>query len=59
MKMIAIAPHHWYVQPLLASYIFFGVGYCFIHAKAMREALLQDKAIRSHTFFIKKLRLGI
>ena len=21
-----------------------GVGYCFIHAKAMREAVLQDKA---------------
>ena len=39
MKMIAVAPHHWFVQPLLASYISFGVGcYCFIRTKAMREA---------------------
>ena len=43
MKMIAVAPHHWFVQPLVALYITFGVGYCFIHAKAMREAILQDK----------------
>ena len=45
MKMIAVAPHHRFVQPILALYISFGVGcYCFIHAKAMREAILQDKA---------------
>ena len=32
--MIAVAPHHWYVQPLLAFDITFGVGcYCFIYAK--------------------------
>ena len=31
--MIAIAPHPWFVQPLLASYITFGVGYCFIYSK--------------------------
>ena len=38
VKMIAVAPHHRFVQPILASYISFGVGcYCFIHAKAMRE----------------------
>ena len=28
--MIAVAPHHWYVQPPLAFHISFGVGYCFI-----------------------------
>ena len=33
MKMIAMASHLWYVQPLLAPYITFGVGYCFIHSK--------------------------
>ena len=33
MKMIAVAPHHRFVLPLLASYISFGVGYCFIHSK--------------------------
>jgi hypothetical protein len=33
MKMMAVAPHHWYVQPILAFNISFGVGYCFIHAK--------------------------
>ena len=33
MKMIAIAPHPWYVRPQLATYITFGVGYCFIHSK--------------------------
>jgi hypothetical protein len=39
MKVIAVAPHHRFVQPLLASYISFGVGcYCFIRTKAMREA---------------------
>ena len=38
MKMIAIAPHRWYVQPLLATYITFGVGYCFIHAKGNAKA---------------------
>jgi hypothetical protein len=38
VKMIAVAPHHWFVQPYLAPYITFGVGYCFIHSKAMREA---------------------
>ena len=34
MKMIAVAPHHRFVQPMLAFYISFGVGcYCFIHVK--------------------------
>ena len=47
--MIAIAPHH-----LIYTYLIFckaldivkiGVGcYCFIHAKAMREAREKDKA---------------
>ncbi|MBO5794571.1 MAG: hypothetical protein J6R11_05795 [Bacteroidaceae bacterium] len=32
-KMIAIAPHLWYVRPQLATYITFGVGYCFIRSK--------------------------
>ena len=32
-KMIAIAPHPWYVRPQLATYITFGVGYCFIRSK--------------------------
>ena len=32
MKMIAVAPHLWFVQPLLAFCITYGVGYCFIHA---------------------------
>ena len=32
-KMIAVAPHRWYVQPQLATYITFGVGYCFIYSK--------------------------
>ena len=31
--MMTVAPHHWYVQPLLATYISIGVGYCFIHSK--------------------------
>ena len=33
MKMIAMAPHHWFVQSSLGFYISFGVGYCFIHSK--------------------------
>ena len=32
MKMIAMAPHHWYVQPF-GFYISFGVGYCLINSK--------------------------
>ena len=31
MKIVAIAPHRWFVQPVVALYITFGVGYCFIH----------------------------
>ena len=42
--MIAIAPHRWYVQPLLALYITFGVGYCFIHSKGNAKAKSKDKA---------------
>ena len=59
MKMIAVASHHWFVQPSVALYITFGVGYCFIHAKAMREAILQDKAISSHTLFFIRFHRGI
>ena len=61
MRMIAVAPHHRFVQPILASYISFGVGcYCFIHAKAMREAVLQDKAdIVPTPYFLICLLLGI
>ena len=42
---MAMAPHRWYVQPILALYITFGVGcYCFIRTKAMREAREMGKA---------------
>ena len=40
MKIVTIAPHHWYVQPSLASYITFGVGYCFIHAVGNARSLI-------------------
>ena len=43
MKMIAIALHHWYVQPLLAFHITFGVGYCFIHSKGNAKTRVLDK----------------
>ena len=42
--MIAVASHRWCVQPLLALYITFGVGYCFIHAKGSAKAKSKDKA---------------
>ena len=54
-----MAPHHWFVQPVVGSYISFGVGYCFIWYKAMREASSKDKAISSHTFFFIRFPLGI
>ena len=54
-----MAPHQWFVQPKLGLYISFGVGYCFIWYKAMREASSKDKAISSHTFFFTRLYLGI
>ena len=37
VKMIAMAPHHWSVQPVVASYISFGVGYCFIQQQRQCE----------------------
>ena len=48
MKMIAIAPHHlihtYLISIRVLDIVKIGVGcYCFIHAKAMREAVLQDK----------------
>ena len=33
MKIVAVAPHRWFVQPVVALYITFGVCYCFIHSK--------------------------
>ena len=39
MKMIAVAPHRWYVQPSLATYITYGVGYCFIRSKGNARSL--------------------
>ena len=44
MKMMAVAPHRWFVQPLVASYITFGVGYCFIHSKGNAKTRVWDKA---------------
>ncbi len=44
MKMMAVAPHRWFVQSLVASYITFGVGYCFIHSKGNAKTRVWDKA---------------
>ena len=38
--MIAIAPHRWYVQPQLATYITYGVGYCFIRTIGNARSLI-------------------
>ena len=52
-KMMAIAPHRWYVQPLLATYITFGVGYCFIRSKGSAKTWMWDKANKfPHLYFI-------
>ena len=59
VKIIAMAPHHWFVQPILGSYISSGVGYCFIHSKGNARAREWDKAISSHTFFFIRYSLGI
>ena len=58
--MIAVAPHHRFVQPMLASYISFGVGcYCFIRTKAMREAKeMGETNIVPTPFFIYPLSSG-
>lgn len=47
--MIAVAPHHliytYLISIRLLDIVKIGVGcYCFIHAKAMREAREKDKA---------------
>ena len=43
----------WFVQPHLASYIPFGVGYCFIQQQRQCEKPhQQDKAVSSHTFIL-------
>ena len=49
---MAVAPHHWYVQPILAFNISIGVGYCFIHSKGNAKTRVWDKAISSCTFFV-------
>ena len=54
-----MAPHHWFVQPLVGLYISFGVGCCFIHSKGNARAREWDKAISSHTFFFTRYSLGI
>ena len=60
MKMIAVAPHHWYVQPLVAPYITFGVGYCFIHSKGNAKTRVWDKAnIVPTPYFFIRFHLGI
>ena len=55
MKMMAVAPHRWFVQPLVASYITFGVGYCFIHSKGNAKTRVWDKAdiVPTPYFFIR------
>ena len=59
MKMMAVAPHHWYVQPILAFHISIGVGYCFIHSKGNAKTRVWDRAISSHTFIYIRYSLGI
>ena len=54
MKMIAVAPHHWFVQPLLAFYISFGVGYCFIHSKGNAKTGVWGKADSSTPFYVER-----
>ena len=60
VKMVAMAPHHWFVQPVVGLYISFGVGYCFIQQQGQCEKPHQlDKAVSSHTFFFIRFLLGI
>ena len=40
VKMIAVAPHRWFVRSVVALYITFGVGYCFIHSKGNARSLI-------------------
>ena len=60
-KLIAVAPHHSFVQPMLASYISFGVGcYCFIRTKANARSLPWDKTnIVPTPFLFIRFHLGI
>lgn len=60
VKMVAIASHLWFVQPVVGSYISIGVGYCFIQQQRQCEKPHQlDKAISSHTLFFIRYLLGI
>ena len=54
-----MAPHHWFVHPILGLYISFGVGCCFIHAKGNAKTWSKDKAISSHTFIYIRFHPGI
>ena len=40
VKMVAIASHLWFVQPVVGSYISIGVGYCFIHTVGNARSLI-------------------
>ena len=60
VKMVAIASHLWFVQPVVGSYISIGVGYCFIQQQGQCEKPHQlGKAVSSHTFFFIRYSLGI
>ena len=62
MKMIAVAPHHRFVQPMLAFYISFGVGcYCFIHSIGSAKTRVWDKAdiVPTPYLYINSFHLGI
>ena len=53
MKIVAIAPHRWFVQSVVAPYITFGVGYCFIHSKGNAKTGVWGKANRSTPFLCR------
>ena len=50
----------WFVQPQLASYITFGVGYCFIRVKGNAKARVWDKAdiVPTPLFYTNSFRFG-
>ena len=58
--MMAVAPYHWYVQPLLAFDISIGVGYCFIHTVSnARSLILELNSKFPHLFCFICVHLGI
>ena len=59
VKMVAVASHQWCVQPVVASYISFGVGCCLYPLQGNARSPPMDKDNKfPHLIFVLQLSSG-